>query len=530
MAVALLGNASILWAAEDYSDSKILPGLDEAYYLKGRIDVLNKAQGKFLLHLEGTHYEMGLQHGYLLAPYIHAAAGQAIDPIIAFVLQGIPPFLYNLGLVPSHAQIKNMLLTSADSIKRFIPQKYLDEMQGIVDGVHRAGEITTTAEKENLYREIVILNIGPDIALAMYNNYSLNPDVFSSIYLDENGNPLELHDGANYVESLAHMCDAFVVTGSATTTQNKTIMGRNFMYTDTPWWKYGIITEYYPEVPGEIRHMGVGMAGVVGIISGMNIKGLGIGTNLTTTGDNAQGLIFGLGLRKIGMGAGIAARKTLAENADLSGAIQAIKDTQLGATWLFTIADGKGEIGAAAVAKGANGIPTVRHINEPDPQYLADHYPELGYTAPLDDEEGHVNQENSYNLLVTSNFFMKSEMYQGPVLVYGNARYNKLLSLLETAIDNGGVCFDNDELSPDPNKAGCLNHRERHGEYLVNYLRYWEDNPGNYPMGDDRYDQNYPVREIMKTSLTLFDLTTTRLKTKYSKYDHDWVFYNLADE
>lgn len=541
--IFLLGNVTMPKAqAEDFSDWKILPDIEEGSYTLQGSDYVppyavnsayegslriaagtDQGQRKFILHLEGNHYEMGFQHGYLLAPIIEKTVDESLAEMLKFFFQDFPDETRNLLI-----NIASGIFTQSIGLfKDGIPTRYQNEIWGIVHGVAKRGYINDTDwAKQRLFNKIVALNIGPDLALAVFN--------WAAFGNSSSGYTV----GANYLDgqNLPHMCDGFVVKGQGAAQQDKVIMGRNFMYTDKPWWKYGIIIEYYPhnvrengQDLHEINHVGVGMAGLIGIVSGMNAKGIGVGANLVSSSDSAKidtimDLILNSG--KFGMGAGITARKALAENAELDMAIEMVEDAQVGAPWLFTIADGKGSNkGAAAVGKGASGKTTIRYMKDDTPPYLDTnlvHLEKSGY---------------SDNLLVTSNFFMKREMYAEFIVgVSGYLRYNELLSRVEGAIEGGGVCFDSSEGGCGPINIVLLSGETyqirpeyRYGTKLTNYLRYWDTNPKLYPPEHEKYSTNYPVRELMATSVTLFDLTTTRMKTLYSKYDHDWVHYDLAD-
>lgn len=531
--VFLLGNVSTIRAGKfpieennshenKHFDTDILPGIEAGASIlspcppgdapegvtvncdvyEGRLEVLNEPERKFLLHLEGNHYQMGYQHGYLLAPIIEDAIDEATVEMVKvfFKNQVVPQWVLDLFTNASGAFFA--------SYASAIPERYRHEIRGIVDGVIQAaidrGETPPNGYK--LFYDIIKLNLGPDVA-----------SVLSSItWLDND----KYKKGANFFEDEwygpPHSCDAFVVTGEATAAKNKTIMGRNFMYLDKPWWKYGIIIEYYPrdtyingEPVDEIPHVSVGMAGLVGVSTGMNLEGLGIGQNLVQSLDSDW--------QNVGMGASIASRIAIAENKDLEGAKNSILNTKLGAPWIFTIADGKGTIGALAIEK-AKEKSTVRKITDPDPEFL---------------DQLHVDKKIGEDLLITSNFFLKRDMYDAKVAVIGNARYNELLSRVNKAIKKGGVCFDT---SSETSEDGCADIcsglsedeceiKDRNGGGLVNYLRHWGDNPEKDPGTGLAV---YPNRELMATSVTLFDLTETKMKTKYSKYSHKWVNYQFS--
>jgi len=85
--------------------------------------------GLLVLHLAGTPYEMGLQHGALCGDEIHGFRRQAyayMATLIASVLR-LPLFLARLITRP-------LLLRQVRAYLPFTPREYLDEMQGIAEG------------------------------------------------------------------------------------------------------------------------------------------------------------------------------------------------------------------------------------------------------------------------------------------------------------------------------------------------------------------------------------------------------------
>ena len=89
---------------EKSNDSSLLRG--------GRLEFCDEVK---ILFINGTYYEMGYQHGYLLKNEIH---------------ENIRAFIQRVEKESSY----NTLLNIWNTTKLFVPSCYIDEMQGITDG------------------------------------------------------------------------------------------------------------------------------------------------------------------------------------------------------------------------------------------------------------------------------------------------------------------------------------------------------------------------------------------------------------
>jgi hypothetical protein len=99
---------------------------DPVLATKGRIE---KPEGYPILHLEGSAYAMGYQHGVLLKNEIAAFETEAYAYVEKMLAKqwGIPVFVARLIMRP-------LLYREAFEYLDTIPVEYLDEMEGIADG------------------------------------------------------------------------------------------------------------------------------------------------------------------------------------------------------------------------------------------------------------------------------------------------------------------------------------------------------------------------------------------------------------
>jgi isopenicillin-N N-acyltransferase like protein len=97
---------------------------------------LEKTDGQQILHLKGSSYEMGFQHGRLMKDQIAHNIARFIDS--RFSSPSLPPIIENF-------------LTVIPQVNQHIPQALIDEMQGLADG------------SEIPYDKILLLNLFPEM-------------------------------------------------------------------------------------------------------------------------------------------------------------------------------------------------------------------------------------------------------------------------------------------------------------------------------------------------------------------------------
>ena len=86
---------------------------------------LERIDGYLVLHLKGSHYEMGRQHGTLLKDHVRENLRYLLDVKADTELVEVGP----LRLTPRQA-----IQTIIKVQERFVPAKYFDEMRGLAEG------------------------------------------------------------------------------------------------------------------------------------------------------------------------------------------------------------------------------------------------------------------------------------------------------------------------------------------------------------------------------------------------------------
>jgi len=98
---------------------------------------IEDVDGLLVLHVKGSPYEMGYQHGFLLRDMVEAAIQAGIQYLINF--WGV-----------SYEQC----VTRAQAIESYIPYEYIQEMQGLADGANMN------------YIDVLMYQVGPEITEA----------------------------------------------------------------------------------------------------------------------------------------------------------------------------------------------------------------------------------------------------------------------------------------------------------------------------------------------------------------------------
>ncbi|MHA1430297.1 MAG: C45 family autoproteolytic acyltransferase/hydrolase [Candidatus Freyarchaeota archaeon] len=207
--------------------------------------------GELLLHVRGTPYEMGYQHGMLLSDEITDLSSGFLTPVCMEIGGGYDMEHFQIG----YETMREIAYTAlVPFIKAYTPQ-YWAEMEGMADALRDAGTPVT-------FDDLLLINTFLDITY--------------------------------YLESVStgYSCSYFAAWGN-TTHKGKLIQGGNTdfqSYNVAPNATIFIVQEPEPDptIPGYTPgypFLSVGWAGVVGTLSGMNIEGISVGDTTSWTSE-----------------------------------------------------------------------------------------------------------------------------------------------------------------------------------------------------------------------------------------------------
>ncbi len=341
------------------------------------------AAGKRFMHLEGTSYQMGYQHGYLLAASVQRMTSEDfVMAVLAGYLNMTGPDLKSaLGDVVVDG-LMAAFRASAKGLEGEIPAEYLEELRGIRDGAAAAGVSVS-------YEDILVNNVAFDVLLGV-----AYPIVAPILGITDPFAP--------------HMCDGFIVYGSGTT-DGRTIMGRNFMFNDAFLHEEALLVEFVPAAGN--RFVAPTLPGWAGLVSGINTSGIGIGVDMAPA---ISSNVF-----DIGMGILFAARRALQYSTTLSQGVSSVQGADLGVSWIVAIGSGKNEVGGAVI-ETADIMNKVRYANYKYPWYYL--------LLPLPRQI-----ESKSDLVVFANHFIHPEMalLTGAVAINDSKwRYETLTNLV----------------------------------------------------------------------------------------------------
>jgi isopenicillin-N N-acyltransferase like protein len=175
---------------------------------------LEEVDGYRVLHLKGAPYEMGYQHGALLKDHIQAN----VDYL--FNVKAKQKRLEFLGVTLDPKQLISMIVTIQ---RRYMPQRFLDELRGVADGAECSLEDTMVA---------------------------------------------------NFIPELFH-CSGFAVMNGAT--KDGTLYHGRVLDYSTDWGLQEHAVLVVAEPDGYVPYVNVTYAGFIGSVTGMNAEHVSVG-------------------------------------------------------------------------------------------------------------------------------------------------------------------------------------------------------------------------------------------------------------
>lgn len=266
-----------------------------------------------IVHLTGTHYEMGRQYGYLLADQIKESSNVML-----------------LGVVLPSGVDKNLVRALAAQVwakmKPFVPLEYIEEMRGIIDGAELKG---IKLKELDLALPIMIANISD-----MNDKESI---IRASALRDA-------------LDDMAFTCSSFAAWGDRTV-DGKLISSRNLDWeARTGIDAYKLITVYKPvDAEGNWKpyYVVAGWVGFIGAIDGMNQYGI---TMSEIGSENKKEKLDGMPWT-------LMFRQVLENSKSLDDAVKIVKDAENTIGYNFVIGDGDTEnFGTAGWNPGAAAI------------------------------------------------------------------------------------------------------------------------------------------------------------------------------
>ncbi|MCG6552377.1 MAG: carcinine hydrolase/isopenicillin-N N-acyltransferase family protein [Candidatus Magnetominusculus sp. LBB02] len=270
-------------------------------------------------YIEGSPYEMGYLMGWMAEPDISRMCTVFIKRVLlSFIDENMPAERKDeIG-----GFLDDVMYVLSISIKQDIPGEYLDELDGMLDGCKEANPTTQVNEKA-----LLVMTVGFDAILSFV--YTFNP-------------PIRLLPGL-LMENLRIplMCNGFSAFGTSPKPYH--YMGRDFMFaTGDTFHETAAMVICRPD--NGLMFVSQAAPGIIGSITGMNEKGIGIGVQMAPS-DNCDS-------NRPGFNSLLLNRHVVQYGENFRKALDLIEDAQRGVSWIYILSSGS-EDKACIVEAGA---------------------------------------------------------------------------------------------------------------------------------------------------------------------------------
>lgn len=338
---------------------------------------------KKVYYIEGSPKQMGYMMGRL-----------ANEEIYRMCKNFVPNIFYNyLGNIAGEMGEdfrKRTLETVLDfgywlsrPIKQDVPMEYLEELEGIMDGCND----TSTAV---YWKELWLLNVGFDAMLSVGYTGKLPLKKEFPLNLDPNKFNIPV------------MCNGFCVSGSES--KDYFYMGRDFQFSNGKVFQ-DVATMIIRKPDNGPPSVSVAAPGMVGTITGLNSKGIGIGVDMLPA---CNCNVYRPGLNSL-----LLTRYALDKGETCEKAAEIIKTARRGVSWLYIVGDG-GKDRSCVVETGM----TPEDKEEPIPlskwagQILKD-YDQLIAESKKQFQNGVCLRTNNYQYPTTEYFKINERLMTG---------------------------------------------------------------------------------------------------------------------
>ncbi len=267
----------------------------------------------YILHLKGSPYEIGYQHGILMSEEIRQGVVDLYADPIGGGRKTHSPLIWLIKQYLNRKVYK--------PIEKAQPQQLLDQLKGIADG------------SDVSYKKIFKANHHTAVIMMM-----------TPVLIKQNlkkFNKLGIQIGA---------CSTFVATKEATA-NGKTIVGRNTDYSGIEGWpKYQTI--FFVEPEDGFKYVQIGTAGIIMWAPGMNENGMVVTAHYMIYDD----------IKPNGWSIAAFTDELLRKTENLDDAINILNNNPRGASCGFVVTDGKNK--DAFAAEVSTGKTTIRRLEE----------------------------------------------------------------------------------------------------------------------------------------------------------------------
>ncbi len=504
---------------------------------------------KKVLYLEGNAYQMGYLTGVLAEEDVQKMTTKFLDKIIFdFIGWNVDPekiqILWQI--------LKAIIVELTKKAIPDIPQEYLSEMKGIVDGCKAANPKT----KVN-YDDLCMLNVGIDCLLSYI--YAIN-NIWGEKAFTEEERVLLCPENLR----IPVMCNAFSVFGRAVS-DGKHYFGRDFMFPTADVFEYTACKIIYCPDDGRIPLVSMTAPGFVGSIASMNREGIGIGVDMSPSGNCNH--------KRPGLNSLLLVRHAAHKGASAQEALNKMIQAQRGVSWDYIIADGKNNK-AVAVEAGytTDVLDFLKYPHEdlikakvlPDQTFLSRfenqthqkgimtrwndyRYPETflqfnkglfqfhkkQYNPADFGERGYINKKHTDKNCPDAFYFAPQRENKEDVLVMIN--HYVVPSMRLCAMNPATVFVAKDNLNDIQWRYDELNNQilESYGNIDFEKARVLIDFLAPYHKFPDYYQHNKPSSDgqtrVLRGSVSVCNLTDKIMQSHFGFYKDEWITIQLMN-
>jgi len=317
----------------------------------------NTQKKKKAYYVEGNHYQMGYLMGLMAEREIAVMTTDYSNNIFFdFVNLDIKGELRKI----IGEFLLDIVLSFAKNIEPDIPEKYKDEMQGILDGCKEANPNTKVK-----YEDLFVLNVGVDALLSVVYSgkfpklklKKLTKDVKSQLKTKIKLKPKTKLKPSKHLR-IPVMCNGFSIFGEATG-GNSHFMGRDFMFPTADVFQNVACLTIYNSDENELPIVSMAAPGMIGSIAAMNTRGVACGVDMAPSGNCNPD--------RPGMNSLPLVRHSIVHGNSCDAAVDVMVNTQRGVSWIYVLADGTND--RSCVVEAGKSTDNINFLKYP-PLYL----------------------------------------------------------------------------------------------------------------------------------------------------------------
>jgi len=307
---------------------------------RARSDILSKAyfeeqKGVKILHIKGSPYEMGYQHGYLLADKIRLMITRTLPATIAYIAQQTGSDL---------ERAEEMIWIGQKKAEPFVPREFEDEMRGIADGGKDAGADVS-------FEQILLWNTNYDQwCIYAHPHYWKCDDKSIRKNPPNPGGSTDANSGS-FLPPPSGGCSSFSAWDEWAGGDGRLIFGKNEDNFNMPE-QLDCRMMVVADTDRGFGHAFLTYPGMIGLDGGLNEDGLEMMTQLSSMKDESMQ----------GCGIAIFTRCLLTHAGSIDDAIRIFRNTPRCAGIAYHVADGKTK--RAAVVETSSRMVSVRYPME----------------------------------------------------------------------------------------------------------------------------------------------------------------------